>query len=360
MTTVCSDMKCLRSSIAAGVDFVAQHQYPSGHFVAYRSDFADGTVGKEFDISTFVTVSAVYCLQWVSSDQANQVRGRAIEGLVGETPLRGFYRYFAEEQNYKPLELPGTLPLTIVPDLDTTSCMATVMSRCGHSVDAADVLIAQRNDCGLFPTWVTEAADDLDDSLPFLIMLPSNNEPCCGVNANVLTYLGDRNETREASEFIRAAYEDKCRTQYAQWYQEPFQAYMCSRAFFEGACSLAPIRDELLGRLCERQLPDGSCGTAIETAAAACALLNFNAVGSELESAIRFLTTVQRADGGWPRGTFYIGDRRNYGVEIRLSGTRRLLRQPTSGDGQILCYCGSDEITTLFCLEALSRFAEAG
>jgi hypothetical protein len=61
-------------------------------------------------------------------------------------------------------------------------------------------------------------------------------------------------------------------------------------------------------------------------------LLNWRRSSPELDHAIRFLLREQRADGSWPRASFYYsGPKKIYGW-------------------------GSEEVITGFCLEALLRY----
>jgi len=154
------------------------------------------------------------------------------------------------------------------------------------------------------------------------------------VNANVLFYVGELPETRPVVDYLidirRRDAEDSC----DGWYANHFMFYYAvSRNFHAGVSALGAVRDESVARIIGAAKPDGSVGDSVlNTALAACALLYWRSAPPELERAIRFLMTEQRADGSWLRASlYYSGPKKLYGW-------------------------GSEELVTGFCLEALLHY----
>jgi hypothetical protein len=111
--------------------------------------------------------------------------------------------------------------------------------------------------------------------------------------------------------------------------------YAVSRCYREGFAALGAIRDESVARIVAASKPDGAFGeNVLDTALAACALLNWGAAPTELERAFKHMLEAQRQDGSWPRAVLYYGGPKKY------------------------YGWGSEELTTGFCLEALIRGRE--
>ena len=254
-----------------------------------------------------------------------------------------------------------TVPLHIVPDLDTSACAAFMLER-EHGTKADPVAFAEnRTPEGLFRTWLLTEPPALDDTLPFVHMVPCRNDVCCGINANVLLSLGDCDVTRSASEHLQRVFAGPRPEEESAYYtDEIVLSYMYSRAYHESAPSLGTAREAVLKRVVSRRQPDGSYGTVLRTAMAICVLANFGVRDRDRADAVRFLLSRQSTDGSWPSEPFYTWERRKTPVQQFLwyAGTRhefRLPAGPASPAGR--CF-GSEEVTTAYCLEALSRFAE--
>src|SRR5262249_60510336 len=77
----------------------------------------------------------------------------------------------------------------IEPDLDVTACVSAVLVRNGYLLFDVNLpgLLRYRDEHGRFLTWVRRGDRNDVDSV---------------VNANVLSYLGDRPETRAACDYL--------------------------------------------------------------------------------------------------------------------------------------------------------------
>jgi hypothetical protein len=143
------------------------------------------------------------------------------------------------------------------------------------------------------------------------------------VNANVILYLGERDDTRPAIDFVVSTVLADAMP-FSLYYEDLLALYHAvARAYRHGATALGVLRQPILDRVARRtSRPDGL--TPLQAALAASAVLTFDPdapLGREL---VRIVRSTQRGDGAWDAYAYY-------GV------------------------WGSDELTTAFCLEALAR-----
>jgi hypothetical protein len=212
------------------------------------------------------------------------------------------------------------------------------------------VFLANRDDAGCFRTWILPtvrnrwsprfafarsagalqarlrarrtAVPDNEDPR-FRIMHIDRDDVDPVVNANVVLYLGERDETRAAIEFVvRTVLAGT--TPFSIYYSEPLALYHAvARAFRHGAGSFGVLREPIVERIA-RRCASGNALTPLQAAYAASVLLTFDRNASLVPDLLHVLRSTQREDGGWDAYAFY-------------------------------AVWGSEELTTGFCLEALAR-----
>jgi len=236
---------------------------------------------------------------------------RAIAFLKEEMRGPGLFQYYTSK-NIKNIGF----------DLDDTACASVVLQRShpvvddGHNVE---YFLENRDEAGRFYTWVGGAAVENDvDSI---------------VNANVVLYLGDRDETSGACRYMIDTIEGDCESASYRYYLDDMTLYYAvARAYAHGAPSLRRARESIIEKILRRSNDDGSFGDELVTACAVCSLANFEYDGvMRLREATRYLEGRQRADGSWRRLAMFC--------------------QPGM-------YYGSEELTTALCLAALTHVAE--
>lgn len=299
----------LTPPVRRGLRFLFDNQLPYGEFRTYASPTIDMRVTR-FDSAIFVTTFVLYSIARIDHPRVTTMTNKAISFLTGELKGPGLFQYYSSK-NTKSIEY----------DLDDTACASVALQRShplvmeGHNVEC---FMENRNEANLFYSWVgvPPAANDVDSV----------------VNANVVFYLGDREETKSACRYLIDTIKGDCvRDSYRYYFDDISLYYAVSRAYAHGTSSLSEAREALIEKVLQFSKDDGSFGNELATACAVCSLANFGYDGvARLGAAARYLEKQQNADGSWRR----IG----------------MFNQPG------VCY-GSEELTTAFCLEALTHVA---
>src|SRR5919107_1780477 len=299
----------LAPAVLRGIRFLYDNQRPYGEFRTYASPSLDLSVAFS-DSSVFVTTFVLYSIAGIDSPFGTEMTNKAISFLTDEMRDLGLFQYYTSK-NIRSLDF----------DLDDTACASVVLQAShpvfdgGHNVEC---FMENRDEAGLFYTWVGGAAVENDvDSV---------------VNANVVLYLGDRDETRSACRYLIDTIESSREGySYHHYLDDMTLYYAVSRAYAHGAPSLGGAREAIIEKVLQRSRDDGSFGDALATACAVCSLANFEYDGAtRLGDAARYLEANQSANGSWRRVAMYFQPGRYY---------------------------GSEELTTALCLEALTRVA---
>lgn len=310
------DNSRLVKCISKAATFLDENQLYNGEFRSYRADNeALQESNLVVDSSTFVTSCILYSLSFLNDPVLTTLKRTALEFLVKQMKAPGLWKYFTSSYH-----------ILIDPDLDDTACASFLLKdihpdiRQGRNVD---IILGARDEQGLFFTWLQEKhkRNDIDSV----------------VNANVLLYLGDREETRAVSDYLNTIIaEGREAGTYYYYLDDLALHYAVSRAYWHGVNSLEPAKGPIVSTALARQRGDGSFGSELLTAMAICCLLNYSSGNSDaLSRGVEHLMDTQRGDGSWPRIAYYAG---------------RLPPEPYT------VWYGSEELTTGFCLEALARF----
>jgi hypothetical protein len=263
-----------------------------------------------FDSSVFVTTFVLYSIARIDCPCRTTMTKKAISFLTEEMRGPGLFQYYTSK-NANSIEF----------DLDDTACASVALQQSHHLVAGGrnvEYFLESRNEAGLFYTWVGDTAPENDiDSV---------------VNANVVFYLGDRDETRSACRYLIDTIESGRESDSYYYYLNDMTLYYAvSRAYAHGASSLAGAKKPIMEKIVLRSKGDGSFGDELATACAVCSLINFGYKDFiRLRHAARYLEEQQSANGSWRRVAMYCQPGRYY---------------------------GSEELTTSLCLEALTHVA---
>jgi hypothetical protein len=223
------------------------------------------------------------------------------------------------------------------PDLDDTACIAYALKRyyspLGYSFlfgSNLKTFLSQKNDRGLFYTFIANLPRNPIDS---------------GVNANVLLYLGECEETKPIGDYLNDLVLSDREPGSDRWYSENILHYLISRAYFQGASSLNKSQNAVVLKTLTRQQKDGSFGNDLDTALAVCTLLNYQYSNRfVLERAIHKMLERQGENGAWSRIPLW-------------SATPEIVWGGEASDWS-MGFWGSEELTTAFSIEALARYQQ--
>lgn len=339
----------LSESIDKAIAFLHGEQLPCGQFKTLVGRANCKEEECQFDSSPFTTTFVVYSLSFVDDARALQMQDKALDFLEREGSPPGLWRFWTKDKGYRS----AISPVSIPPDLDDTCCASFVLKKYRKQPNNLKLILANRNPNGLFYTWFLPRFNNLFIEpkfwlqsileIPSQLLIWKNTEAepgdvDCAVNANALLYLGEREETKAAIEYlidITLKGEDSISD---KWYLSKFvYYYMLSRAYFNGIVSLEAVKDVVVHHL-ETQLKQqvGSLNP-LDAALGICSLLNYQEYSklhsTYIEQIITNLIESQFSTGGWSRiALYYGGPKQYYGW-------------------------GSQELTAAFCLEALARYA---
>jgi hypothetical protein len=310
----------ITDALARGIAFLEHRQSTTGELRVLAS-------GKP-DPAIFPTAVMSHSLSFAPA--ASRVRERALDFLAREMSPHGLWKHWPREHPHH-RELP--------PDLDDTSCASAALLHAGRTFpDNRKLLLANRNSHGLFYTWKLTAEQYRHPLALFYFFRKTSAKPFdvdAVVNANVLFYLGEIAETRPVIEHLLRVLRENRERSCDKWYDNPFVIwYFFSRALH----TVAPEAGEII----DRKLAEATPSNALELTLAACSLAYWNRVVD-----VNAILAAQLESGAWPTAPLYHGGRTR-----RRDGT---FDEPHPDTPR----WGSEEWTTAFCVEALSRMAQA-
>ena len=215
-------------------------------------------------------------------------------------------------------------------DIDDTSIASVALATAGRQVpDNRHFLIANRDRCGLFKTWIVRWwPHPLLTYRFFKYTTAEVGDVDAVVIANVVIYLGDCEETSPSIAHMLEVLRNNHESISTKWYESRFTVwYFFSHALRE----IAPEAGEMIVPRVEAATPRN----ALELAAAISTLLLWNQ-----ETDVTPLMNEQFASGAWPRTGFY-----HMGLK-EISPNEFRATPP---------WWGSEALTTMFAVEALTR-----
>jgi len=344
MPTLAHSRNDLEQAIAQAIDFLHDAQLPSGAFQIFCSPHPLLEEKCKQDYSTFQAAQISYCLNFTKSERAEEIVRKAIRFLVSAMQDGCVWRYTCSPN-------PDYLP----PDVDDTACISFLLRRHGVSFpDNTGVILGNRDSRGLFYTWILPRLTWTTHMSYWRVALRQflklrqlywfytvteckPNDLDLVVNANVLHYLGERPETDPIIRCLIQIIEEQAEETCDKYYASRFNFYyFLSRNYAAGIRAFEAVGDTIVARIKSHAHPDGVIGSHIlDTALAACALMDWQDWKDHstiLDDAIQAILRARGTNGGWQKFPFYY-----------------------SGPAKKLAW-GSDEVTTGFCLEALSRY----
>ncbi len=309
-----------RDSIRRALEFLETTIDENGAWHCIRFNMADPDIPRHFERPAFVSALCVLALECCGDARAKAMCTAAKAYLADTIEYPGLWRYYRH------------LPQ----DLDSTTLCSLVIGThpwifLGRNVPT---ILANRDENGLFRTWVL-AEGEPDVVAPFRI----EADPV--VNANVIAYLGDRPETRDAQRWLEGLIAEGSLEGSSKWYPDAVAiCYAIARAMIRAAPALEHSRPVLAERILNLRDEDGGFGNILKTAQAVSSLYNVGRLESlDAKRTVEEFTSTQREDGSWP--------------ELLAFGDQYLKWGAVGQIGH-----GSEAVTSAFCIEALERLVE--
>ena len=309
-----------RESIQRGFAFLESTIDEQGAWHCIRFNVADPNIPRHYERPAFVSAFCALALESSNDPRAKALYSAAKAYIIDTMEYPGLWRYYRH------------LPL----DLDSTTLCSLVIGEhpwilLGRNVP---IMLANRDDEGRFMTWV-HADGEPDVVSVFRI----EADPV--VNANVIAYLGDHPETKNAQRWLESLITDGDLEGSSKWYPDTVMVYYTTtRAMKKAKPALDRLRPILVDRILRLGDEHGQFDNILQNAQAISALDNLGSLGSiNVESQVERLINSQREDGSWQ--------------EILAFGDQFLQWGVVGQIGH-----GSESVTSVFCVEALERLVE--
>jgi hypothetical protein len=319
-------------AILKGVSFLHSSQLSYGEFdmcISTKSSMneSNSCLASSPYITTFVLNSISFVEK---SHLVHEIVDKSVRFLSASMEKHGTWRFYSEN-NRKTIYRNGnftTINMGIVPDLDDTACASySLMSNKVIFPDNHELLYRYRTPEGSFKTWIIDEKDLIrkNDYIPPL------NSVCCGVNANILMYLGDNLKTEKTSDYInRIILYDKEAEGNCYFPDIMVLYYLITRAYSKGVSSLESSRKAIASKISHHIRYDPCYSDIGAIIFAVAALLNIDQFADDHTKWIYDILEAQDADGSWPITSFFVDASNNH--------------------------YGAKELTTAIALEAVSKF----
>ena len=304
-----------RDSIRRGLAFLESAIDENGAWRCIRFNTADPDIPRHFERPPFVSAFCALALARCGDARARALCNAA-RAYIGDTvEYPGLWRYYRH--------LPQDLDSTTLCSLVAEDHPWILLER------NAPRILENRDERGRFMTWVL-AGDEPDVVSRFRL----EADPV--VNANVIAYLGDRPETRDAQRWLETLITEGRARDSSKWYPDEVSVYYATaRAVARARPALDKLRPVLAERILELRDDKGGFVDVLQAAQAVSALYSIGSLERidgkrQLE---RFVNS-QRDDGSWE--------------ELLAFGDQSLKWGTVGRIGH-----GSEAVTSAFCIEAL-------
>ena len=313
-------VKAARESIRRGLVFLESTLDEHGAWHCIRFNTADPGIPRHYESPPFVSALCVLALESCDEPRASAMCATTKAYLADTMEYPGFWRYYRH------------LPQ----DLDSTTLCSLALGTHPWILLGRNVtqVLANRDEKGRFMTWVL-AEDEPDVVLRFRI----EADPV--VNANVIAYLGDHPETKDAQRWLEAMIVEDRLEGSSKWYPNNVSIYYAiTRAMVRAPSALDRIRPILVDRILGLRDGKGEFGNILETAQAVSALYSIGKLNRiDTKRELNRFVNAQHEDGSWPELLAFGDQTLRWGVVGQIGHA-------------------SETVTSAFCIEALERLVE--
>ncbi len=312
--------KAARQSIRRGLAFLESVVDDNGAWHCIRFSTADPDIPRHFEKPPFVSAFCVLALECSEEERARAICSRTRKYIAETIEYPGLWRYY----RHLPTDLDSSALCSLATGTHPWILLGKNVSR----------MLANRDEQGRFLTWVLEEGEP-DVVSRFRL----EADPV--VNANVIAYLGDHPETRDAQAWLEAVISEGRADGSSKWYPDAVAIYYAAtRALIRARPALDVMRPVLTERILGLRGEDEGFGNILQTAQAVSALYNIGSLeDTNAERLAARIMGSQRKDGSWP--------------ELLAFGDQTLKWGTVGQIGH-----GSEAVTSAFCIEALERLVK--
>lgn len=333
-----------RRAVRSAAFFLRATQLPSGEFKTIVARDAGLTLEARHDPSPFATAHILSSLANCACEECEPVIKRAAEFLRRQRLPGGLWKFWINGH-------PGFR--NIPADLDDTSIVSLALRDAKIGVrQNRSVVLGNRDEQGRFFTWIQPRVRHIKTPAAWLSLSPlakailgrkeffavgeaRSADVDSVVNANVVCWLVDAPEvTRAAIEWVSRVVDSGREVETDRYYQSRYALYYAMARGLRRGVDFGRAVPLIQSRILEALRDDGSIGSGIQETALAASVLAKCLGGSSVPGKmLEYLLDRQNDDGSWPGEVFYYG-------------------------GWSKDYCwGASELTTAFCVEAISLAA---
>jgi hypothetical protein len=328
------DISFLDAAMQKGVIFLHSQQLSYGEFdTKISSESSMENSNSSLASSPYITTFILHSISFLKkSFLVSEIIDKSIKFLFEDMDKYGIWRFYPEN-NRKIIYRDGKFikfDMRIVPDLDDTACASySLKSNHIYFPDNSELFYKYKTVEGTFQTWFI----DDEKLLRKQDYIPPFNNICCGVNANVLMYLGDNLNTKKTSNYINEVIIFDKELENSSYFPNVIILYyLISRAYSKGVYSLELSRDRINEKILyylnsHQSFLDLDIVSVIFAIAS---LLNLNRFTGDLNKWIDMIIDYQNVDGSWPIASFFIDTNKNH--------------------------YGAQELSTAVALEAIAKF----
>ena len=309
-----------RESIRRGLAFLESAIDRNGAWHCIRFNTADPDIPRHFERPPFVSALCALALESCDETRATAMCSATKKYLADTVEYPGLWRYYSH------------LP----PDLDSTTLCSLVIRNHPWILLGRNVpeILENRDEEGRFLTWV------LAENEPNVVSkFRLESDPV--VNANVIAYLGDHPETKDAQRWLEALIKEGGVEGSSKWYPDAVAIYYAiARAVNRVQPALDRLRPLLADRILGLSDKGGGFGNVLQTSQAVSALYNLGkSEGIDAKHLVERLMSSQREDGSWPELLAFGDQFSKWGAVGRIGH-------------------GSEAVTSAFCIEALESLVK--
>ncbi len=320
----------LNDSVLLGVNFLHSNQLSYGEFKSFKSSDKSMVQSNQCltsspYITTFILQSISFIKEYKKIDEMVE---KSLQFLLESIETPGVWRFY--NRNNKIVSYKDgffrKINIGIVPDLDDTACSSHCLK--ANKIifpDNKQLFYSNKTLQDIFHTWFLKEKTLIGEQ----DYIPHTNNICCGVNANIVMYLGDCIETQGAIKYINDVVAKGYESKESIYFPNIFVFYyLISRAYYQGVYSLEESRNQIICKILYYLDSNQYNMDIVSIILSITSLMNFNSFSSPLRKWIDVIINSQSADGSWQISSFFIDASNHY---------------------------GSKELTTAIALEAISR-----